>query len=314
MPNSLSIDTSNSIVDIPFGVPFKTLSASYSDASDIWNPSLSSTNSQDDSFETADTEYLTSQVVYYLQAFYKLHARLIKASHGLEHAMTVYKHARKAIECHQPTLSPRTVMEIEMAALLHDTDDYKYFPDTPKGMYPNALAILAKADVPDESWADIIQMISLVGCSENGNTVPDSIRQTNAWHKLIPRWSDRLEAVGASGVVRCFQYSKEIRRPLSSPKSPRAQTAQQVWNLCRPERFESYQTNGPSDDSMMTHYYDKLLHVSRPPPEIVQNEYLIKMAEASSEELVEMCVRFGKTGRVDEEYVQQLAKRLGVAL
>lgn len=257
---------------------------------------------------------ITNRVFEHLRTFYKIHASLIKASHGLHHAMTVYEHACQAIDCHQPILSSITAMEIKIAALLHDTDDYKYFPNTPKGTYPNARDILMKSGVPFDSWKDIIEMISLVGCSENGNSVPDSIRQTDAWHKLIPRWSDRLEAVGAAGVVRCYQYSKEIKRPLCSPRSPRAQTVEQVWEYCAPDQFASYQQNGPTDDSMMTHYYDKLLHVSRPPRDIVQNQYLEKMAEASSKELVEMCVRFGRTGRVDEEYVQRLASELGVTL
>ena len=290
-----------------------SVSSDCQDPGDVWTPSGEILNLDINVVESSDS-YYTDLVLKYLQVFYQKHAKLIKASHGLTHAMTVYEHSCKAISCHEPALSSKVVMEIQIAALLHDTDDYKYFPDSPKGTYPNALDILIKAGVPSESYGNIIEMISLVGCSENGNFVPQSIRDTNSWYKLIPRWSDRLEAVGAAGVVRCFQYSKEIQRPLSSPKSPRAQTAQEVWELCRAEQFESYQKNGPSDDDMMTHYYDKLLHVSRPPPEIVQNQYLIDMAEASSKELVEMCVRFGRTGKVDEEYVRHLALEIGATV
>ena len=61
---------------------------------------------------------------------------------------------------------------------------------------------------------------------------------------------------------------------------------------------------------MISHYYDKLLHVARPPPEIVRNSYLERMAEDGSKELVEVCVRFGRTGVVDEEYILGLEKNL----
>ena len=57
---------------------------------------------------------------------------------------------------------------------------------------------------------------------------------------------------------------------------------------------------------MISHYYDKLLHIARPPPSIVCNPYLEKMAEQSSSELVEVCLRFGKTGVVDEDYIRGL--------
>ena len=262
---------------------------------------------------THDTVY-THRVLEHLKSFYQIHQDLIKESHGLGHAITVYEHSCQAIACHQPPVSSTTAMEIKTAALLHDTDDGKYFPDAPKGLYPNARQILDHAEIPMESQENIIQMISLVSCSENGNYVPDFIRDTNSWYKLIPRWSDRLEAVGSAGVVRCFQYSKEIARPLSSPRSPRAQTAQEVWDLCPGERFQSYQCNGPTDDDMITHYYDKLLHVSRPTPEIVKNQYLIEKAKSSSKELVEICVRYGKTGKVDVDYIEQLADKLGAAV
>ena len=57
---------------------------------------------------------------------------------------------------------------------------------------------------------------------------------------------------------------------------------------------------------MISHYYDKLLHVARPPPEIVRNKYLEDMAKDSSKELVEVCLRFGETGVVDEDYILSL--------
>lgn len=65
---------------------------------------------------------------------------------------------------------------------------------------------------------------------------------------------------------------------------------------------------------MISHFYDKLLHVARPPQEIVRNPYLQEQASESSKELVEMSVRFGKTGKVDIEYVREVAKELSIEL
>jgi uncharacterized protein len=62
---------------------------------------------------------------------------------------------------------------------------------------------------------------------------------------------------------------------------------------------------------MISHYYDKLLHIARPPRNIVRNPYLEEMAQKSSTALVEVCLRFGQTGVVDEEYILGLMKKMG---
>ena len=55
---------------------------------------------------------------------------------------------------------------------------------------------------------------------------------------------------------------------------------------------------------MLGHYYDKLFHVACPPKQIVRNEYLEAKLQDSAKELVEVCLRYGKTGIVDEDYIK----------
>jgi len=54
-------------------------------------------------------------------------------------------------------------------------------------------------------------MISYVSFSDNGNTIPDRAHKSPEF--LWPRYSDRLEAIGAIGAVRCWQYNEEVKRP-----------------------------------------------------------------------------------------------------
>jgi uncharacterized protein len=123
-------------------------------------------------------------------------------------------------------------------------------------------------------------------------------------------WADRLEAVGAIGVVRAYQYNQENGLPLCSETSPRATCVTEVWKLATPERFDGYlKSNGHSDD-MISHYFDKLLHVACPPPDRVRNAYLERMAQDASNELMQICLRFGLTGKVDEVYIRQVAERI----
>jgi uncharacterized protein len=258
----------------------------------------------------ANSIAVSHQTTQELERFYKERPE-IKESHGVVHAMAVYRHACKAVEVHQPPLSSRQAMEIKIAAMLHDVDDSKYFSLNPMDPYPNAANIMTAARVPESSRPIILEMISLVSASVNGNQVPEFINNgDDLYHLLIPRWSDRLEAVGAIGVVRCYQYNQEKGRPLWSETSPRPKTVQEMWAMALPERFEMYMSTEPRADDMISHYYDRLLHVAQPPPDIVRNQYLETEAEDSCEELIEVCLRFGRTGAVDEEYIQSLVDKV----
>lgn len=265
----------------------------------------------------ADTT--TDKVLSLVRQFYKDHPE-IKVSHGMDHVERVFDHACRAVKVHLPPLTPIQGTEIKVAALLHDVDDGKYFPHHDN--FENARSILRLCGndrnngdgiiISSSSVEIILSMIGWVSCSKNGNHVPEIIRQSGDYHLLIPRWADRLEAVGPIGVVRCYQYNREHNRPLFSKASPRATTEAQVWELASPDRFENYLKDSINavEDDMISHYYDKLLHVARPPPEIVRNCYLEEAARQSARELVDVCLRFGRTGDVDTAAIEQLAEKL----
>ena len=148
---------------------------------------------------------------------------------------------------------------MQLAALLHDADDKKYFKtDKTK---ENAAKVIAGAldgsafdvkRVTDE----VMEMIGYVSFSDNGNTIPK--RALKEPEFLWPRYSDRLEAIGAIGAVRCWQYNEEVKRPKALPSTPRPKNREQLWALVTPERLASY-VERKTSDSMMDHYFDKLL-------------------------------------------------------
>lgn len=265
-----------------------------------------------------------------VKEFYEQHTE-IKASHGWEHIRSVLEHTNKAllslenyehgsssngaslgaIMTNDHSLSTKVQTEIKLAALLHDVDDRKYFPNTPHGEYPNAIKILhelgTKISSSQGTKDQIIKMISWVSCSENGNQVPNEVRENNAYHLLIPRWADRLCAVGKKGVIRCYQYTQETGRPLSTKDSPRPINEEELWSkYALPSKLDEYMQRGGTSTDMISHYYDKLLHIAKPSSDIVRNPYLEREAESASRELVEVCLRYGKTGKVDEEYIMKL--------
>ena len=78
-------------------------------------------------------------------------------------------------------------------------------------------------------------------------------------------------------------------QPLSCDATPRPKTAEEVLALASPERFARYMaTGGKMFSTLIDHYYDKLLSVARPPPDIVCNRFLEQAALASAAPLLEV--------------------------
>ena len=114
--------------------------------------------------------------------------------------------------------------------------------------------------------------------------------------------ADRLEAIGAIGAVRCYQYNCEKGEALSVASTPRPKTREEVWANVTPDRLQKYMDTKDSN-SMMDHYFDKLLQIARFDPEVVKNEFLCKEAERRVEPLVKICLEWGKSGVVPEKLI-----------
>jgi uncharacterized protein len=206
--------------------------------------------------------------------------------HGFDHFIAVANHAVAALKCE--TLSPRKKLEVELAALLHDVDDSKIFPDSMG--YQNARAILEKIDVSDkdELIENAIEMIDLVSCSKNGDREPPEP------YMAIPRDCDWLEAIGQIGIDRCRDFTIYKQAPFHVDSTPRAYTEEQVWMEATPERFTAYM-NGAKSASMIDHYYDKLLHIGKPAHLRSQNPYILEEAARRNHIMVEFIINYWLT-------------------
>lgn len=202
---------------------------------------------------------------------------------------------------------------MQLGALLHDADDKKYFP-THKN-YENATKIMDKAltnlrDVEldvELIKKETLEMISYVSASDNGNAVPKRAQEHP--ELLWVRYADRLEAIGTIGAVRCWQYNTEKGAPMSVDTTPRCSTKEEVWANVTPDRFVNYMTNKTSD-SMMDHYFDKLLQIALFDKKTVANEYLCSEADRRVDPLVQVILKFGKTGKPPISMIKKFAKEL----
>ncbi len=94
---------------------------------------------------------------------------------------------------------------VELAALLHDADDHKLFHTADNA---NARAFLEREGL-DPAYIDrICEAVNSVSFSRNRGRRPETIEGK------IVQDADRLDAIGAVGVARCFAFGGEHARPM----------------------------------------------------------------------------------------------------
>ena len=153
---------------------------------------------------------------------------------------------------------------------------------------------------------EVYEIVSYVSASDNGNTIPKRAKKHP--ELLWVRFADRLEAIGPIGAVRCYQYNTEKGESLSVSTTPRPKTKQEVWANVTPDRLQKYMETKDSA-SMMDHYFDKLLQIARFEQEIVKNNFLCQEAEKRVEPLVDICLEWGRTGKVPVDLIMSHADK-----
>lgn len=208
-------------------------------------------------------------------------------SHGLEHAITVMNHSVNALKVCKQTLDEETQLAIILASLLHDADDHKFFPKNKNN--ENTRYVLR--NYSQEFVNIVLQMIEYVSCSKNGDSVPtDAISKP---YLLYPRHSDRLEAVGDIGCLRCLQYAQTIKLPLFLADTSRVTTEEELWKVATAARYSKYKGNSIS---MVDHYYDKLLRLGKFDTD---NDYYMQESRNRIQPLINVVLQFGLTGTFD---------------
>ena len=130
---------------------------------------------------------------------------------------------------------------IGLGALLHDIADYKFHGGDETVGPKKAKGFLESINVDRgiiEHIEDIIKNVSFKG----GNFTQDF----NSKELEIIQDADRLDAIGAIGIARCFSYGGFKKRPIYNPEI--------VPNL-NMTKEEYKNSNAPS----INHFYEKLL-------------------------------------------------------
>jgi uncharacterized protein len=128
----------------------------------------------------------------------------------------------------------------EMAALLHDLDDWKL-----NGSRPDELGKtknwLVRLNVKIDDAAKILKVIQEVSYKGAGLETPVSSAEA-----AVVQDADRLDAMGAIGIARAFAYGGNKNRLIYNPE---------VLPVMH-QNFEAYKN---SNSSTINHFYEKLL-------------------------------------------------------
>lgn len=145
---------------------------------------------------------------------------------------------------------------VEMTALLHDIDDWKFF----EGIETNnsrTETFLRSQNLDDASINHILTIIRTM--SFKGGVV-DSTQ--NTIEGMVVQDADRLDAIGAIGVARTFAYGGHKNRPMYDPN-------------IKPIEFSSLDEVKNAENHTINHFYEKLLKLK----DLMNTEAARKLAE-----------------------------------
>ena len=128
----------------------------------------------------------------------------------------------------------------EMGALLHDIADPKFHNgDEKKGNYL-AKGFLKQNSVPENQINAILNIIDNISFSKGTDIVDKSIELQ------VVQDADRLDAIGAIGIARAFNYGGFKNRIMYDPSIP-------------PKKYRSSNEYRNSNSPTINHFHEKLL-------------------------------------------------------
>ncbi|GAA4033703.1 HD domain-containing protein [Flavobacterium cheonhonense] len=168
--------------------------------------------------------------------FVKTKLEQAEGGHDWFHIERVYKNA---LLIAQEESCDLTV--VKLGALLHDIADSK-FHNGDETIGPKTARLFLESENVDE--ATIVHVVNII---ENISFKGGNFERTFSSKELeIVQDADRLDAIGAIGIARCFNYGGFKNRALYNPAIP------PKFGMSK----EEYKTN---DSPTINHFYEKLL-------------------------------------------------------
>ena len=210
----------------------------------------------------------------------------VSKDHDISHALLVMNNCKNAILESKEKHSEENIRNMLLASILHDADDHKLFATKNN---ENLRKIMKDTGYSKDTITKVVEMVELVSSSKNGDKLPKSKKD---YYKVIPRYSDRLEAIGIIGVARTFSYTIHKNQPLFRFDTARPTTLEEIDMVATIERYNSYKG---SSKSMIDHFYDKLIRVCDFP---ISNPFFDRITKERKNKLLDFILLFGNQGKI----------------
>lgn len=175
----------------------------------------------------------------------------VDCSHDWNHIERVRSNAIKILEAEQAKgrFLNSSPLLIELSALLHDVGDFKYTKDHSAGprMVRQFLMKHLDCGINEELIEKVCQIVGNISFRHELDGLSSNLPQELA----IVQDADRLDAIGAVGIARCFAFSGAMKRPFYTD-SDRHSTNHHITA----DEYNKQAEQGGS--SAVKHFYEKL--------------------------------------------------------
>ncbi len=176
------------------------------------------------------------EIISKTEAFVKSTLKDAEGGHDWFHILRVWNNAKLIAKNENVDL-----FIVELGALLHDIADSKFHNGDETVGPKVARKFLENENVPNEVIIHIENIITNIsfkgGNFERNFTSPEL---------LVLQDADRLDAIGAIGIARCFNYGGFKNRPLYNP-------------AIKPNLNQTKEEYKNSEAPTINHFYEKLL-------------------------------------------------------
>jgi uncharacterized protein len=159
-----------------------------------------------------------------------------EGGHDWNHIERVLKNARKILK--KENGNKHIVL---LGIILHDIADPKFQEgDETKGIKISS-AFLEETGVDKSTKKQVLEIVKGISYKGGHNEKKDKSRELQ-----IAQDADRLDAIGAIGIARAFNYGGFSGRKIYDPKQ-------------KPREYKNVKEYRSSDSSTINHFYEKLL-------------------------------------------------------
>lgn len=215
---------------------------------------------------------MSEELIKKVEDYVRADLKNVDCSHDWNHINRVRANARKILnsERNHGRFLDSDVLVIEIAALMHDVGDFKYTKDHTAG--PRMVKEFLIQNVNNGITEEQIEKVCLIVANISFRHELSHGMASNLPKEIaIVQDADRLDAIGASGIARCFAYSGAIKRPFYTEADRDIK-----YGISAEEYNKQTEKNG---GSAIGHFYEKLFSLKN----LMKTETGREMAEERNE-------------------------------